>query len=321
MRTLSFTISILLALSLLIVLAEAAQFCPQCGVRNLDSSNYCTSCGAALSEQGTASDLQTGGGSSGTTGWRSWSQNMTVQHGPITWMNVRPRPGATILHSRITKGQRRFGNQTFYFSNESVYTPNGIVLSLDQRAGAVDFMVVPPDDTWKGSQILKVAAGFPPIALDPSVVSGAGDVFVSFSDGYAYLWDVDTGTARLHRAPETSASPSPGASCFVATAAFDSSMEKHVTILKNFRDAYLLPYAFGRILVRIYNEYSPPLAHFIAKHEILKPPVRIGLMPLVAISYSTLHFGPVITLTTLVIILVTSILLVSFYRRRTGTTW
>jgi len=93
-------------------------------------------------------------------------------------------------------------------------------------------------------------------------------------------------------------------------------METHVTILKNFRDTYLLPCAFGRTFVRIYNKYSPPLAHFISKHEILKVTVRICLLPLVAISYSTLEFGPTITATGVLLIFVLLIFPISVYRRR-----
>lgn len=107
--------------------------------------------------------------------------------------------------------------------------------------------------------------------------------------------------------------------CFIATAVFGSPMEAHVTILKNFRDNYLLPCGLGRSFVRTYYKYSPPVAHFIAKHEMLKATVRISLLPLVAVSYSTLHFGPTITLILLVVFLVTPVFLVSFYRRKART--
>jgi Leucine-rich repeat (LRR) protein len=106
-----------------------------------------------------------------------------------------------------------------------------------------------------------------------------------------------------------------GGSCFIATAAFGSPMERHVTILKNFRDTYLLPYAPGRIFVRTYYKYSPPLAHFISKHETLKAAVRISLLPLVTASYATLHFGPRVTLT-IVVFLMLPILLVLSCRSR-----
>jgi hypothetical protein len=109
---------------------------------------------------------------------------------------------------------------------------------------------------------------------------------------------------------------SSGGACFIATVAFGAPMEKHVTTLRSFKDTYLLPCALGRIFVRSYNKYSPPLAHFVAKHEILKAAARISLLPLVAISYATLHFGPVVTLCMLVVLLILPILLVLSCRRK-----
>ena len=72
----------------------------------------------------------------------------------------------------------------------------------------------------------------------------------------------------------------------------------------------------GHIFVRTYNKYSPPLAHFIAKHEILKVAVRIGLLPVVVVSYSTLHFGPTVTGCGLLFIFVLPIYIMSVYRSR-----
>jgi hypothetical protein len=101
--------------------------------------------------------------------------------------------------------------------------------------------------------------------------------------------------------------------CFIATAAFGSPMETHVTILRKFRDTYLLPSALGRIFVSAYNRYSPPLAQFIAKHEIVKVAVRISLLPVVAVSYVVLHFGRAVTLGIIMVFLILPILLVLSY--------
>ena len=108
----------------------------------------------------------------------------------------------------------------------------------------------------------------------------------------------------------------PPAACFIASAAFGSYMEPHVRTLRAFRDRYLLPNDFGRMFINSYYKYSPPIADFIAKHETLKTAVRISLLPLVAISYSTLHFGLTITATGLLLIFVLTILLISVFRRR-----
>ena len=120
----------------------------------------------------------------------------------------------------------------------------------------------------------------------------------------------------------TSTPPAPsgdgggGGGCFIATAAFGSSLADDVVVLKKFRDNILLKNSVGRSFVRFYYEVSPRLADYIEGHESLKTAVRIGLIPLVGISYSTLHFGPIITLTMVAVLLIFSILLVSFYRRR-----
>lgn len=107
-----------------------------------------------------------------------------------------------------------------------------------------------------------------------------------------------------------------GGGCFIATAAFGSATEGHVGILRDFRDQYLHSCQFGRKFISTYYRYSPPVAAFIEKHETLKTAVRIGLLPLVAVSYAMLHFGPTLTLTIILFLLIPPIFLVSFHRSR-----
>jgi uncharacterized repeat protein (TIGR02543 family)/uncharacterized delta-60 repeat protein len=84
--------------------------------------------------------------------------------------------------------------------------------------------------------------------------------------------------------------------CFIATAAYGSPLHPYVKILQEFRDAYLMPSKFGRMLVGLYYKYSPSAADFIAKRKVLKVAVRVILLPFIAFSYSVLHFGPIITM-------------------------
>jgi len=107
-----------------------------------------------------------------------------------------------------------------------------------------------------------------------------------------------------------------GGGCFIATAAFGTTAESHVGILRNFRDQYLHSCQFGRKFISTYYKYSPPVAHFISKHETLRAVVRIGLLPLIAVSYAMLHFGPTLTLTIILFLLIPPIFLVSFHRSR-----
>lgn len=80
-----------------------------------------------------------------------------------------------------------------------------------------------------------------------------------------------------------------GGGCFIATAAYGSRLEPHVQILRQFRDVYLLPSRAGQTFVKVYYRYSPPVAAFIAEHEILRTSVRLILAPAVAVSYVALH--------------------------------
>jgi hypothetical protein len=59
-------------------------------------------------------------------------------------------------------------------------------------------------------------------------------------------------------------------SCFIATAAFESTDAPAVIALQSFRDECLLPYVIGRIIVQWYEHISPPLARFIAQRPILR---------------------------------------------------
>jgi hypothetical protein len=111
-------------------------------------------------------------------------------------------------------------------------------------------------------------------------------------------------SSQSSSAPTLTSSSESGSSsgCFIATAAFGSKFEKHVQILRQFRDVYLLPYGIGRALVNAYYRYSPPVADFIADHETIQTMVRWSLLPLAGLSWILLHLGIVTTLLLLALI-------------------
>jgi hypothetical protein len=70
-------------------------------------------------------------------------------------------------------------------------------------------------------------------------------------------------------------------SCFIATAAYGSPMEKDVLTLRLFRDERLLTNAPGRFFVAAYYRVSPPLAKWIGRHESARATARTALWPVV----------------------------------------
>ena len=61
-------------------------------------------------------------------------------------------------------------------------------------------------------------------------------------------------------------------------------MAEEIAILRAFRYKYLLTNPLGKGLLKLYYKVSPPMAGFITEHPSLKPIVRVGLFPTVAMS-------------------------------------
>lgn len=83
-----------------------------------------------------------------------------------------------------------------------------------------------------------------------------------------------------------------GGGCFIATAAYGSALDAHVGILREFRDRILMDFSAGRAFVDFYYRFSPPIARFIARHDSARAAVRVGLMPLVGMSWLCVRLEP-----------------------------
>ncbi len=122
---------------------------------------------------------------------------------------------------------------------------------------------------------------------------GDGNVSTDPAPIYAYsiageyvimLVVVDNDDVASSRLSIVQVEEKPSSSCFIATAAYATPMADEIQILREFRDEYMLTNAVGQILVGLYYRVSPPIAEFITEHPSLKPAVRAGLLPAVAMS-------------------------------------
>jgi len=77
--------------------------------------------------------------------------------------------------------------------------------------------------------------------------------------------------------------------CFIATAAYGSPFERHVQILREFRDRYLMTGVAGRAFVRWYYIHSPRYARIIAGNEVLRTVARVALTPLYGLAYTVVN--------------------------------
>jgi hypothetical protein len=107
-----------------------------------------------------------------------------------------------------------------------------------------------------------------------------------------------------------------GGGCFIATAAYGSYLDSHVETLRDFRDRYMVNNPVGSALVSAYYKLSPPVADFIDAHPTLKPIVRAGLLPAVAMSTVALNTTSAEKIAIVGSLLLISILLIMWWRQR-----
>jgi len=72
--------------------------------------------------------------------------------------------------------------------------------------------------------------------------------------------------------------------CFIATAVYGTDTTEEIDVLREFRDAVLMPDRLGAAFVWLYYEVSPPIAEVISRHDSLRTALRLGFIgPMVAI--------------------------------------
>jgi alpha-tubulin suppressor-like RCC1 family protein len=111
----------------------------------------------------------------------------------------------------------------------------------------------------------------------------------------------------------------PSGRCFIATAAYGTPTAGEIQILRKFRDQYLLTNPLGQTLVDLYYRVSPAIAGFITEHPVLKPVVRAGLAPTVAMSTVVINTTPVEKMIIIGLLGLVSVALVVWARKRIDT--
>ena len=151
----------------------------------------------------------------------------------------------------------------------------------------------------------KIAGGtYSEIGTVPAGATGANVIGLTTGTMYYYRVRAYIGALNSDYSNEANATPvvpaagggGGGGGCFIATAAFGTPLEKHVQILRDFRDRCLLTSSVGQAFVKFYYEVSPPIAGKIAQSEGLRFITRCSLMPFVGMAYLMVTYGATATL-------------------------
>jgi subtilisin family serine protease len=121
------------------------------------------------------------------------------------------------------------------------------------------------------------------------------DTGLNDSETYYYRVRAYNSTAGFSAYSNEAGASTSSSSCFIAAAAYGSSLDPHVQVLRSFRDTYLLSDFIlriagmewrvdnspGRSFVALYYRHSPPAAEYIRHHPLAKSVIRCFLTPVV----------------------------------------
>ena len=102
--------------------------------------------------------------------------------------------------------------------------------------------------------------------------------FVAGTGEYGALDAIDWGPHRIIDEPEID---DDNGFCFIATAAYGSYTSAEVSVMRSFRDRFLLINRFGTKFTNIYYSLSPAFADIVAENRALRSLVRVHLVPFV----------------------------------------
>jgi len=133
--------------------------------------------------------------------------------------------------------------------------------------------------------------------------SGAYTITANPAAGYKFTrWEVSGGVSVADpNSPSTTCTVSGNGElrmvqtrgCVIATAAYGSELSPEVAYMRIVRDSMIGSNDVGRLLVNGWNTFyylwSPPIAQFIAKHDLSRPIFQVLLLPLVGTIHLTAY--------------------------------
>jgi hypothetical protein len=220
-----------------------------------------------------------------------------------------------------------------------VTLPYGVVsfrISGITPGASIDVTVYTPSDLAAGTMWYKYTAARGWLKIDStgtynsantmlsantrfSVVGGKGVLTIQDDDVTDFSTEIVAGNAIVldPGGPAVFSSTDSNNGCFIATAAYGSALDPHVTILREFRDAFLVTSETGKKFVNFYYRVSPDIAKRVGASELLRIFVRILLLPAIGFSYLALHAGmPAGIAMILAFLLISMGLFLRVYRRR-----
>jgi hypothetical protein len=170
-------------------------------------------------------------------------------------------------------------------------TDNDLLPDVDENALGSD-----PDNPDTDGDLLSDGAEVNTYSTDPLEPDTDGD---GYTDGVEVAQGTDPLDASSFPGAPGGGAPagvrrggggSSSGPCFIATAAYGTPQAGEISVLRHFRDKYLLTNRLGAAFVRAYYRLSPPIARFITAHEPVRAAVRAVLTPIVALARLILTF-------------------------------
>jgi hypothetical protein len=243
-----------------------------------------------------------------TSNFQAWSW---VEYDDLLFVSViRLKNGSRIMYT--DSGSEDDGAWSYSVGGDSTELGDGFgdvtnigshlyVFDSTFYAGTISNVGFNTDSTTNGADIWRGTGSGKRLTWTPVTQDGFGDAsiaqFEAFTtfDGMLYVAGSNITASGFVGDQEDGYSGAKifrlvsSGKCFIATAAFGSSLADEVVTLRDFRDTVLAENGLGRTIVKLYYKLSPPMAKYIAGNEPLKVTARVVLTPLVyAVKYPLL---------------------------------